>query len=98
MVKRIREDQSDSTTFVEMFCRTRPASSALLNHQNIVQIYDFGQVEGCYFLTMEYLRGQDSARGSCVACTLSGGGSITGALAAFVAQQVAQGLWTTRTV
>ena len=33
--------------------------SALLDHQNIVQVYDFGEVEGCYFLTMEYLRGKD---------------------------------------
>ena len=36
---------------------------ALLNHPNIVQMYDFGNVDGNYFLAMEYLRGRDlSAR------------------------------------
>jgi tetratricopeptide (TPR) repeat protein len=33
--------------------------AALLNHQNIVQIYDFGQVEDSYFISMEYLFGKD---------------------------------------
>lgn len=33
--------------------------AALLNHQNIVQIYDFGSIENSYFITMEYLHGRD---------------------------------------
>ena len=33
--------------------------AALLNHQNIVQIYDFGSMENSYFITMEYLYGKD---------------------------------------
>lgn len=33
--------------------------AALLNHQNIVQIYDFGSMENSYFITMEYLFGKD---------------------------------------
>jgi len=33
--------------------------AALLNHQNIVQIYDFGSIESSYFITMEYLYGRD---------------------------------------
>jgi len=33
--------------------------AALLNHQNIVQIYDFGHLDGTYFITMEYLFGKD---------------------------------------
>lgn len=33
--------------------------AALLNHQDVVQIYDFGNVEGSYFITMEYLFGKD---------------------------------------
>jgi tetratricopeptide (TPR) repeat protein len=33
--------------------------AALLNHQNVVQIYDFGDVEDSYFITMEYLFGKD---------------------------------------
>ena len=33
--------------------------AALLQHQNIVQIYDFGNMEGAYFIAMEYLHGKD---------------------------------------
>ena len=33
--------------------------AALLNHQNIVQIYDFGSMEDSYFITMEFLFGKD---------------------------------------
>ena len=33
--------------------------AALLQHPNIVQIYDFGKIEGTYFIAMEYLLGKD---------------------------------------
>lgn len=33
--------------------------AALLQHENIVQIYDFGNLEGEYFIAMEYLFGKD---------------------------------------
>ncbi len=33
--------------------------AAFLQHQNIVQIYDFGSMEGMYFIAMEYLLGKD---------------------------------------
>lgn len=33
--------------------------AALLNHQNIVQIYDFGSIDDSYFISMEYLFGKD---------------------------------------
>lgn len=33
--------------------------AAFLQHTNIVQIYDFGKMEGTYFLAMEYLFGKD---------------------------------------
>lgn len=33
--------------------------AALLHHQDIVQIYDFGPMEGSYFIAMEYLFGKD---------------------------------------
>jgi serine/threonine protein kinase len=33
--------------------------AALLNHQNIVQIYDFGSMENSYFISMEFLFGKD---------------------------------------
>ncbi len=33
--------------------------AALLHHQNIVQIYDFGSLDESYFIAMEYLFGKD---------------------------------------
>ena len=33
--------------------------AAYLHHPNIVQIYDFGSIEGAYFIAMEYLSGKD---------------------------------------
>jgi len=33
--------------------------AAFLQHQNIVQIYDFGSMESTYFIAMEYLLGKD---------------------------------------
>ena len=58
VIKRIRPDRSDSPKFVQMFCE-EARISALLNHPNIVQVYDFGQIDGAYFMAMEYLRGKD---------------------------------------
>jgi len=36
--------------------------AALLNHQNVVQIYDFGNIKDTYFISMEYLFGKDIRR------------------------------------
>src|SRR3990172_3642441 len=36
-----------------------PVVPARLSHPNIVQIFDFGEAGGTYFLAMEYLSGED---------------------------------------
>jgi serine/threonine protein kinase len=33
--------------------------AAFLQHENIIQVYDFGSMEGTYFIAMEYLFGKD---------------------------------------
>src|SRR3954452_24846614 len=33
--------------------------AATLSHPNIAQIYDVGQIDGTYFIAMEYVRGED---------------------------------------
>ena len=58
VVKRILAERSHATDFVEMFVQEARINS-LLSHPNIVQVFDFGNVGGDYFLAMEYLRGRD---------------------------------------
>src|SRR5688572_30426135 len=56
-LKRIVPRHAESPEFVEMFCN-EARLSALLNHPNLVQVYDFGVVEGSYYLAMEHLKGR----------------------------------------
>jgi eukaryotic-like serine/threonine-protein kinase len=58
VIKRILSELSQTTDFREMFIR-EARIGAMLNHPGIVQVYDFGSLDGHYFLAMEYLRGHD---------------------------------------
>ena len=44
-------------SFVERF-RREAQNAALLNHANIVSVYDYGQERGTYFIVMEYVEGE----------------------------------------
>ncbi len=89
VIKRILKEKSTSKAFIDMFV-SEARVSALLNHPNIVQIYDFGQVDGSYFLSMEYLRGKDLL--SVMRQMRTDGKLMDPAIAAYITQQVAQGL------
>ncbi|MDX2020089.1 MAG: serine/threonine-protein kinase [Deltaproteobacteria bacterium] len=89
VIKRILQDKSQSKDFIDMFV-SEARVSALLNHPNIVQIYDFGQISGSYFISMEYLRGKDLL--SVMRQLRATRKSMDPAVAAFIAQQVALGL------
>jgi serine/threonine-protein kinase len=56
VVKRILPHLAEDPTFVEMFLGEAKLA-AQLNHPNIVQIFDFGEADGEYFLAMEYIDG-----------------------------------------
>ncbi len=58
VIKRILQHWSSNEEFVEMFL-DEARLAAQLSHPSIVQIFDFGEVDGSYFLAMEYLRGED---------------------------------------
>ena len=58
VIKRVLSHFSSNADFVEMFL-DEARLAALLSHPNIVQLFDFGEVEGAYYLCMEYLRGED---------------------------------------
>lgn len=57
-IKRILPHLSGEKELVTAFI-DEAKLAALLNHQNIVQIYDFGLMENSYFIAMEYLVGKD---------------------------------------
>jgi serine/threonine protein kinase len=89
VIKRIRKEKAGSKDFVEMFVN-EARISALLEHPNIVQVYDFGQVEGDYFLAMEYLRGRNLLTVGRRVRSLTR--EVAPDLAAYVAREVARGL------
>jgi eukaryotic-like serine/threonine-protein kinase len=56
VLKRILPRLSDTGDFKTMFIREAKIS-ALLLHPNIVQIYEFGEADGAYFIAMENVQG-----------------------------------------
>src|SRR5262245_60307637 len=89
VVKRIRRELSDSPNSLTMFF-DEAKISALLHHPNIVQVYDFGQVDGAYFLAMEHVDGRDL---SAVLRALRGEGrSFAPSMVAYIGHGIAQGL------
>jgi len=87
VVKRILAELSQDATFVDMFVREARICS-LLNHPSIVAVYDFGQIEGNYFLAMEYVRGRDLQ--AVVRKLRKDGRAFTPSIAAHVAREVAE--------
>ncbi len=56
-LKLIRGDHDARSDFVEMFIREARLASRLA-HGNIVQVFDFDQVDGRYYIAMELVRGK----------------------------------------
>src|SRR5438477_7119628 len=60
-IKVLREVYSTDPKFVTRFQREAKAASAL-QHPNIVQVFDYGQTDGNYFIVMELVEGTDLRR------------------------------------
>ncbi|HEX8441766.1 MAG TPA: protein kinase [Archangium sp.] len=56
VLKRILPHLAEDPQFVDMFLGEAKLA-AQLNHPNVVQIFDFGESEGAYYLAMEYIDG-----------------------------------------
>jgi serine/threonine-protein kinase len=56
VVKRILPHLTDEPSFVAMFL-SEARLAGRLNHPNVVQVFDFGEVNGSYYLVMEYIDG-----------------------------------------
>ena len=89
VIKKIHPAFARSRQFAAMFVdEARIALS--LNHPNIVQVFDFGQLGDTYFLAMEYVEGLDLLR--LMQEVSRRKATIPFGLCAYVVQQVAKGL------
>lgn len=57
-VKRILPHLAGNPEFVKMFTR-EARLAALLQHPNVVQIFDYGKIENAYFIAMEFIDGKN---------------------------------------
>lgn len=60
VIKKLIAEMAKTPEVVDSFI-AEARLAALLQHENIAQIYDFGELEGSYFIAMEYLFGKDLA-------------------------------------
>ena len=60
-LKRLLPHLAEDEAFVRAFVREAKLAS-LLQHGNIVQLYELGRVGSSYFISMEYIRGRDARR------------------------------------
>src|SRR5215475_13130749 len=87
-LKRILPHLADSQHFRAMFLN-EARIAARLEHPNIVATYELGEVDGNYFIRMEYLPGEDL---SAIIAGCPDGRRMPIDIAAALAQQAAQGL------
>ncbi len=57
LIKRILPENASDDAFISMFI-SEARISATLSHGNIAQVHDFGELDGEYFLAMEFVDGQ----------------------------------------
>jgi serine/threonine protein kinase len=87
-LKLILPHLADSAQLRDMFLN-EARIAARLEHPNLVATYELGEVEGKYFISMEYLPGEDL---SAIIGRCQGGQPVPIEVAAGLAQQVAKGL------
>jgi serine/threonine protein kinase/CRP-like cAMP-binding protein len=88
-LKRILPQFSKDLQFVSMFIDEARITIGL-DHENVVHLYDFGQVDGTYFMAMEYVDGTDLA--ALFRTVVAGGRSLPPVVAASIVADVARGL------
>lgn len=89
VIKRVLPHLVQNRDFIDMFIDEARISMPL-NHGNIIQVYEFGQVGQDYFLAMEYLRGRNLE--TVLSRVEAKGQRIPIPIALFIASEVAKGL------
>lgn len=90
VIKRILLPYSKDPSFVKMFV-DEAKITAPLQHANVVAIHEFDQVEGQYYLAMEYVHGRDLQQVMARANRLDR--RIPTSIALYVAGEVCKALW-----
>ncbi len=85
-VKRVLPHLAKNQDFINMFIR-EARLAALLQHPNIVQIFDFGKIQKAYFIAMEYIDGMNLGQ---IMASLKSGLPVN--MAMFVAIKISLGL------
>lgn len=88
-LKRILPQYSNDLHFVSMFIDEARITIGL-SHENVVQLFDFGQANGTYFMAMEYVDGTDLA--NLLRTTFMRGGALPPIVTAYLLARVAAGL------
>ncbi|XXF80791.1 protein kinase [Myxococcaceae bacterium GXIMD 01537] len=90
LIKKILPEYSNDKAFTEMFV-SEARISATLSHGNVAQVFDFGEVDGEYFLAMEFVDGQPLNR-LMKRAQKTGLPHLPVALATFIAIEMCRGL------
>jgi len=85
-VKRILPHLAGNQDFIKMFTREARVA-ALLQHPNVVQIFDYGNIENAYFIAMEFIDGKNLGE---VLKVLNRGLPVD--IAVFIMSQICKGL------
>jgi CRP-like cAMP-binding protein len=89
VIKRILPEYSTSRPFVSMFIDEARITIGL-EHENIVKLLDFGQVDGAYFMAIEYVDGCDLV--DVLRAVKARGEGLPPLAAAYIARCIAAGL------
>lgn len=90
VIKRILLPYSKDPSFVKMFVEEAKIT-APLQHANVVAIHEFDQVEGQYYLAMEYVHGRDLQQVMARANRLNR--QVPTSIALYVVGEVCKALW-----
>ncbi|WP_208719470.1 serine/threonine protein kinase, partial [Corallococcus sicarius] len=90
LIKKVLPEYADDEAFISMFI-SEARISATLSHGNVAQVFDFGRVDGEYFLAMEFVDGQPLHR-VLKRAMKSGMAALPIPVAVFIAMEMCRGL------
>lgn len=84
-LKKLKSSLTSNPEMLERFFR-EAKSAANLQHENIIQVYQMGEVEGEYYIVMEYVEGRDLKN------AVKAAGPVPWKIAALIIREIALGL------